>query len=130
MVLKGHSPLPQYPLGFESTVEPLGSSEDKDDAVAGQQADTDAVRQSIPPESDADPDISRQAGDSSLYKMYLESVGWPVAITFLVSIIIDVAVSKLPRSCPMIIPIRFASLADFCFRDLAATLDRTRDIRR
>jgi hypothetical protein len=130
MALKGHSICPQYPLGSESTAEPLGSSRDEDDAIAGRHADTDAVPQSIPPDADADPDISRQAGDSSLYKMYLESVGWPVATAFVVSIIIDVVVSKMPRSCLIIISIRFVRLADFSFRDLAATLDRTRDGRR
>lgn len=98
MALKGHSICPQYSLGSESTTKPLGSPQDEDDAIAGQNADTDAVPQSMPPDADADPDISRQAGDPSLYKMYLESVGWPVATAFLVSIILDVAVSMMPRS--------------------------------
>jgi hypothetical protein len=92
MALKGHS-ITLDILDSESTAEPLCSSQDDD--IAGRRSDP--VPQQIP--KDADPDTSRQAGDFSLYKMYLQSVGWAAATAFPVSLIIDVTVSKMPRSC-------------------------------
>jgi len=42
-------------------------------------------------------DLTRQAGDSSLYKMYFESVGWATTFIFLGLVIVEACISKMPR---------------------------------
>jgi len=121
MALKGRSASFDL-LDSEGGIEALGSSED--DESAGR--DSNTVLQPVLPS--ADPDLSRQGGDSSLYKMYLRSVGWAITAAFVVIITIDMAISKMPRLC--FFSICFKWLSDSSFRDLAATLDGTRDNRR
>jgi hypothetical protein len=78
-----------------SLTQPVESSALPDDGVAERHAETDRTQPTTA--FDVAPDVSRQAGDSSLYKLYLKSVGWTVAATFLASIIVSVAISKMPR---------------------------------
>ena len=45
-------------------------------------------------------DATRQTGDMSLYKIYLSSVGWPIASGFILSVLVMAGLNKLPRESP------------------------------
>lgn len=74
-------------------------SEVEPDVLAPQEAENaDGSELAMEPDhAGMEQDMTRQSGDSSLYRIYLSSVGFLIASVFIVSVIVMSGLAQIPR---------------------------------
>lgn len=62
--------------------------------------------------------LTRQTGDTEVYKLYFSSIGWRMLGPFVFMVVLYVGFTKLPRKCPSTMQIPIVRLADISITEI------------